>query len=77
MLNWFARRMQELQKAKRDEQGFTLIELLVVRDHHRDTGGDSHSDVLESEDECPERFGGERSQERCSGLHCLLLRQQR
>ncbi len=30
MLNWFARRMQELQKAKRDEQGFTLIELLVV-----------------------------------------------
>lgn len=30
MLNWFARRIQELQKAKRDEQGFTLIELLVV-----------------------------------------------
>ena len=30
MLNWFARRMHELQKAKRDEKGFTLIELLVV-----------------------------------------------
>lgn len=30
MLNWFARRIHELQKAKRDEQGFTLIELLVV-----------------------------------------------
>ena len=30
MLNWFARRIQELQKAKRDEKGFTLIELLVV-----------------------------------------------
>lgn len=30
MLNWFAKRLQELQRAKRDEQGFTLIELLVV-----------------------------------------------
>ncbi len=30
MLNWFARRIQELQKAKREEKGFTLIELLVV-----------------------------------------------
>lgn len=30
MLNWFAKRLQELQKAKRDEKGFTLIELLVV-----------------------------------------------
>ncbi len=30
MLHWFARRLEELQKAKRDERGFTLIELLVV-----------------------------------------------
>ncbi len=30
MLNWFAKRLHELQKAKRDERGFTLIELLVV-----------------------------------------------
>ncbi len=30
MLYWFARRLEELQKAKRDERGFTLIELLVV-----------------------------------------------
>jgi type IV pilus assembly protein PilA len=30
MLHWFAKRLHELQKAKRDEQGFTLIELLVV-----------------------------------------------
>lgn len=30
MLNWFAKQLQELQKARRDAQGFTLIELLVV-----------------------------------------------
>ena len=30
MLHWFARKLEELQKAKRDERGFTLIELLVV-----------------------------------------------
>jgi type IV pilus assembly protein PilA len=30
MLHWFARRLEELQKTKRDERGFTLIELLVV-----------------------------------------------
>ncbi len=31
MLNWFARRMQELQKKDKTGQGgFTLIELLVV-----------------------------------------------
>ena len=30
MLNWFAKKLYEVQKAKRDEQGFTLIELLVV-----------------------------------------------
>lgn len=30
MLHFFARRLSELQKVKRDERGFTLIELLVV-----------------------------------------------
>jgi prepilin-type N-terminal cleavage/methylation domain-containing protein len=30
MLHWFAKRLHELQKAKREEKGFTLIELLVV-----------------------------------------------
>ena len=30
MLNFFAKRLEEMQDAKRDERGFTLIELLVV-----------------------------------------------
>ncbi len=30
MLNWFAKRLAEVQKKNRDERGFTLIELLVV-----------------------------------------------
>ena len=30
MLNFFAKRLGEMQDAKRDERGFTLIELLVV-----------------------------------------------
>lgn len=30
MLHWFAKRLREMQEAKRDERGFTLIELLVV-----------------------------------------------
>jgi type IV pilus assembly protein PilA len=30
MLHWFAKRLNELHEAKRDERGFTLIELLVV-----------------------------------------------
>ena len=30
MLNWFSKRLNELQEVKRDERGFTLIELLVV-----------------------------------------------
>jgi type IV pilus assembly protein PilA len=30
MLYWFARRLGELHKVKREERGFTLIELLVV-----------------------------------------------
>jgi type IV pilus assembly protein PilA len=30
MLYWFAKRLNELQKVKREERGFTLIELLVV-----------------------------------------------
>ena len=29
MLHWFAKRLNELHEAKRDERGFTLIELLV------------------------------------------------
>lgn len=30
MLNWFSKRLREMQEVKRDERGFTLIELLVV-----------------------------------------------
>ena len=30
MLHWFAKRLNELHEAKREERGFTLIELLVV-----------------------------------------------
>jgi type IV pilus assembly protein PilA len=30
MLHWFAKRLREMQKVRRDERGFTLIELLVV-----------------------------------------------
>lgn len=30
MLNWFAKKLREMQEVKRDERGFTLIELLVV-----------------------------------------------
>jgi type IV pilus assembly protein PilA len=30
LLNWFSKRLNELQEVKRDERGFTLIELLVV-----------------------------------------------
>lgn len=30
MLNFFAKRLREMQDVKRDERGFTLIELLVV-----------------------------------------------
>jgi len=30
MLNWFAKRLREMQEVSRDERGFTLIELLVV-----------------------------------------------
>jgi type IV pilus assembly protein PilA len=30
MVNWFARRLKEVQEVPRDERGFTLIELLVV-----------------------------------------------
>src|SRR5215208_1020122 len=30
MLNFFAKRLNEIHKVKRDERGFTLIELLVV-----------------------------------------------
>jgi type IV pilus assembly protein PilA len=30
MLQFFAKRIQDIQEAKRDERGFTLIELLVV-----------------------------------------------
>lgn len=30
MLDWFGRKLREMQEVKRDERGFTLIELLVV-----------------------------------------------
>ena len=30
MLQFFAKRLNQLQEVKRDERGFTLIELLVV-----------------------------------------------
>jgi len=30
MLNWFAKRLHDVQEKNRDERGFTLIELLVV-----------------------------------------------
>jgi type IV pilus assembly protein PilA len=30
MLHWFAKRLNDLHEARRDERGFTLIELLVV-----------------------------------------------
>ena len=30
MLHWFAKRLNELHKVKREERGFTLIELLIV-----------------------------------------------
>jgi type IV pilus assembly protein PilA len=30
MLDWFTRRLREMQEVERDERGFTLIELLVV-----------------------------------------------
>jgi type IV pilus assembly protein PilA len=30
MLHWFAKRLREMQKVRRDERGFTLLELLIV-----------------------------------------------
>lgn len=30
MLDWFGRKLREMQEVRRDERGFTLIELLVV-----------------------------------------------
>lgn len=30
MLEWFGKRLREMQEVRRDERGFTLIELLVV-----------------------------------------------